>query len=470
MNDRLQTNPDAAPTRFAAHDSTMPVAQGVQRILLGVDVVIRYDRLRDYCSQHLDGVDVDLMLLAGVVAFVDRAVRRVRSHGWCRVLQITMSVHDPDCWERPEVKESLQEALKFLTGDSWQFAFVARRTQDDRALQLHLPIDRSVKIVMPYSGGLDSFAGLVGFLRRTPNERVMLVTAEMGNAATKLIQSTVQAAGGHLRSEVVGVPLRMHTIHHAEESYRTRAFLFTTLAAIASRLTGNLDVIVPENGIGAIGPSLVPFSTEHPHRAAHPGFTLRLAEFLRTLRRTPPKFAFPHLWKTKGEVLHDLAGHGLEGWQASRSCSRNPARAKKGSNSHCGICGGCLLRRIALHAGLGSVVGSQERYVWQNLGAADLSQACDLNATNIQTTDNDVEIAAYAVLSAKDLADQADDKVPSVDVERVASELSHCGEGNAGEVAARIVRLLRTHAKEWSGFLSSFGENGWISQVGGKDK
>src|SRR3989442_8725186 len=45
--------------------------------------------------------------------------------------------------------------------------------------------------------------------------------------------------------------------HHAESSFRSRPFIFYSLAAYGASLAGSKRVLIPENGQGSIGGSLV---------------------------------------------------------------------------------------------------------------------------------------------------------------------------------------------------------------------
>ena len=56
------------------------------------------------------------------------------------------------------MRQALQEALAFLTGDRWELSFVRRRQDVVKVGSRKLDLSTPDKIIMPYSDGLDSRA------------------------------------------------------------------------------------------------------------------------------------------------------------------------------------------------------------------------------------------------------------------------------------------------------------------------
>lgn len=408
-----------------------------------------YEYLEKFCWRRLDEIDIDLLVVASTAAFVDRRARRRRGEGWPRDFRVQIPVHCPDQWNRAGTSSALQEALAYLTGDMWNFKFVQRKHADRQALQLLLkrPAIPSA-IVLPYSGGLDSFAAL------------RLLQAQESNA-TPLLVTTAHGGGNppahrmfHGKSvERVTIPVRIAPGAHAEPTYRTRTFLFFSVAAIAAKLSGASRVIVAEPGQGAIGPSIVRFGDEHPYRGSHPAFTQRLRRLLTQLWGTSPSFEHPNIWSTKGDVLRKLRDLDiLDGWQQTHSCSQRPAG--RGSAGHCGICGNCISRRVAAHSASIDTDQQMDVYRWGDLSSAELVGGS-----------SGVEIATYAILDYAGLASLGGQNPIPLDVKGAANELSRALDLSPQECVQRLCSLLERHKVEWDAFLTSLPEHSWIRKV-----
>lgn len=443
--------------------SAAATAHGPEVIRLGSDVDIRSTQLRHYLARPLHPEDVDVLLLAGVAARVDRVVRRQLSRGWARRLHIRMPVHEPERWSRPDVSAALREALDLLTGDEWSFEFVGRRAEE-QVLQLPLFPRAPARVsTLSYSGGLDSYCGLAMW-QPAVGEALLLVHTRNAQSSRKLIANTLDGQPVHH----VSVPVHFPKIGaHAEDTYRTRTFTFLVAAAVGSRLGGGSDVVVSENGQGALGPALVRFPGEHPYYSTHPIFTRRLADFLGKLWSdgAEPRFRHPAVLRTKGEVLRELAGaSAIPNWRATRSCSQSNARNKgTGAPSQCGVCGGCLLRRLSLHtAGLAPFGSDAEGYLWADLSAERLDDSVRFDCP---TTDNDRRIAVHAALGMASLCDFADAPPSDHTMLTLAEDVSFGLGVDLEAAAAGTRRLVRAHRDEWRSALAELAPSSWLRRV-----
>ena len=126
------------------------------------------------------------------------------------------------------------------------------------------------------------------------------------------------------------------------------------MAAYGAAMSGAHRVLVPENGQGSLGGSLVPLGIEAPHRSCHPGFTTRLGRFVFSLTGHEVGFEHQALFMTKGQVLSSLVkiqSNSSEWLAAHPSCTYDARHAHDGGRKvHCGVCGNCLLRRLSVHA------------------------------------------------------------------------------------------------------------------------
>lgn len=209
-----------------------------------------------------------------------------------------------------------------------------------------------------FSGGLDSYAGAADLLKR--QKALTLVSHVTHNRPVKsaqaslatMIQRTTGARIEHLQVSVSGrkhKALSFPSDNAREESQRTRSFLFTSLAAVAARLTGSRRIIImAENGQFAIHLPLTEarvasFSTH----TAHPKFLAEMEAILRQLFLCGDlEVKNPFVYSTKTEVVALLSKQQQAAVKRSTSCWR-ASRIPTGF-THCGECIPCLCRRVAL--------------------------------------------------------------------------------------------------------------------------
>src|SRR5207247_7290296 len=104
-------------------------------------------------------LDVDVLHVVAAVRLADRQVLR-RGQSRSRAIHIVAPVHDPDRWSAPRVQRALVRAIEFATGDSWSFSFMHRPQEArNRSLPFLAGLPMSSDVI-PYRGGLDSFAAL----------------------------------------------------------------------------------------------------------------------------------------------------------------------------------------------------------------------------------------------------------------------------------------------------------------------
>jgi hypothetical protein len=418
-------------------------------------VQVDAEALEDYCFQLLSDHEYELAILAGVIAFADRSVRRLHSEGWARRIEIVMPVRRPDEWQASSAV--LHELLQFLTGDHWQVTFTSRHGVWGNTRQDIFPLGNGTFVVVPYSNGLDSFAQSQVLKLESSGVTPIRITAWNRGLAGQRDWRTDPDGTKYRR---VSIPIRISTDNHPEPSYRTRSFLFNVFAGIAAHLAHAECVIIPENGQGSLGPSIVPFGAESPQRGSHPGFTRRMGEFLGLVLGAPVHFQHPQLWRTKGEVLRILKREKLLGdWPATTSCPRDRRDVSLiGKTVHCGVCAGCLLRRTAAY--VNGLVEPENTYLWRDLEGATLADAIHPGSDR-ETRANDIDIANHGVLVMTELANWADSPGDDPLVSQCAFEIS--GAESMTAALANLKRLLWAHKEEWHHFRNHFGPNSWIN-------
>lgn len=239
--------------------------------------------------------------------------------------------------------------------------------------------------------------------------------------------------------------------------------MFYLLASLGAIESGGNKVMIPENGQGSIGGSLVTTGHEPKHRSCYPGFTIRLSKFLEALTGKRVTFDHPALFDTKGALLRALSERGEDVsaiLQRHPSCSCDARTAShEGKMFHCGVCGNCLLRRAAERSA--HVEGATE-YLFSDLTAYSLEEA-------LRPGDGKVKLKFFADLarnSARDMQRLADVVATRHRAaQTTAVDLARFTGGDISAITVKLEGLLEQHASEWSEFLAACGEDSWISKI-----
>jgi hypothetical protein len=138
---------------------------------------------------------------------------------------------------------------------------------------------------MPFSNGLDSRA-VAGLMAREMGNR--LVRVRLG---LKLPDGKALA---HERQAFTTVPYKVRAGNDAfvESTARSRGFKFALISGIASYLAHAGQVIVPESGQGALGPTLVTVGQAYEDYRSHPLFTGRMEKFVEALLGHRVRYVF----------------------------------------------------------------------------------------------------------------------------------------------------------------------------------
>ena len=418
----------------------------------GEDFRFSTEALRYYSLSKWEPVIFDAMVLTAAVEYADAVAPRP-PHQWRRHLHVNVPVHDPERWNAGEVLHSLRSALGFLTGDTWEFQFRARREEQVEPQRSYLSLSSSTAACMPYSPGLDSLA-VSGIERRRLDEREQLVLVR------------VQRGGRFGYSGKVPFVKVPYSISYGkrrrkESSGRSRGFKFFLISGLAAYLTSAPRVVCPESGQGILGPALLSVGQPHPDYRSHPLFARRMKAFLKALLRFEVQYDFPRLWFTKAETIADFVDlTGGDGWKDTRSCWRDSrSTSLEGSWRHCGVCAACMLRRLSLHrTGLSEPAGT---YRWPAGGAPSSEPVEDRVFSKLTGAYHADAVAG--TLHMRYLAELADD----VDlIGGHAAVLSAVLEPKINDVERRIRRVFEKHREEWVAYLQSLGRNSSVRDLG----
>lgn len=436
---------------------------GEHTVVLGDSIKINTSLIEQYFCSSATQLAQDLMTVVGAVKYADRLVKRHHAKAWGRSMSIEVPVWDKTLWSSPNVRSTLSDCLNFLTGDEWSFQFKGRRKKERQTGQLPAPLALTEPhVFIPYSHGLDSYAQLKLLQHKDESVRVVCVytdTRGSGKTWTELCKANRKSD-----FHTIPIPVSIDKVHHGEPSFRTRPFTYYLLAAYGAILHEGSRVLIPENGQGSIGGSLVTLGGEAPHRSCHPGFTFRLSNFIFELTGKRVAFEHPALFQTKGQVLKSLleVDHNFEGWlREHRSCSHDHRHSSVGGvRVHCGVCGNCMLRRVSIKA---AGILPQEKYKYDDLSALSLEQAI-VGEENVPRDIHSFEdLARNSVQSMSRFAALADNP-NAAGIWTEAATLGRYRNEPASNVHSQLTALLAQHKQEWHRFVSEIGEDAWITK------
>jgi 7-cyano-7-deazaguanine synthase in queuosine biosynthesis len=310
---------------------------------------------------HLPPRILDLLEIAAYVFVADRCASRgpkdaLEYHAWARSFRFVVRVRDCDFWSRTDVSRALSDALVFMTGDrEYTFDFEPGHQTPPTSLfdRDEFTIgDRGPTSVVLFSGGLDSLAGVVQRLKST-NENLYLISHRSGQPSTKHTQRQLVAA---LEKDYPGrihhYSFECHMAHKraVEETQRTRAFLFGSIAfALAHRLSQD-RFFAYENGITSLNLSRrQDLMNARASRTTHPKTHTLMARFLSEIHGSSMQILNPFSQCTKTDVfelLDQAGGRNLIG--STVSCSKTFQHL--GVATHCGCCFQCIDRSLAAYA------------------------------------------------------------------------------------------------------------------------
>jgi 7-cyano-7-deazaguanine synthase in queuosine biosynthesis len=411
--------------------------------ILGSDICVDAEEVGRYCGRDVPPVVNDLAVLCAAVAYADRMIVRRRGEQWGRSFLLHIPLLELNTFMSSRIQHSIEDTLHFLTGDYWKFEFRRRRVRPP--MQRVLPLSGDFAVTMPFSDGLDSFAGSRLLAKKYGRANVLKVR-------TKRIGRPASAGEAPLF-----VPFKM-TDKKRETTYRSRVFSFFVFAAIAACVSNSDRVVIAENGQGSLGPALIPFRDEWPFRNCHPAFIRRLQLLMSSLLQRPISFEQPFLYRTKGDVLAELVQEDCAtGWEETRSCSAD-WRLGYG-DAGCGFCGGCVLRRVSVfHAGLRS---ANDRYAFDDWAQPN-PELVTASRVRRHFQRSEREIASYSIRSMSELAALEQSETGNRRIELEAQEIDLA---QASKLSSAIRALRNAHEKEWLAVLSTLPDHSWVRHV-----
>jgi len=434
-------------TRPAAEIYIAEENESVRRRFLcrdGVDIHYRPEVLLKFFFRPPTPQILDVLRIVASIAHADRRIPRRHSVCWGRDIELDIPVSDPEFWHNTASK--LRAVAELVTGDFWSFQFRKLSNEIELPTEGYLAFPPNEDLATAYSNGLDSFA----VARLVASGHVRLSTGDASKKNLVLVTTgqkiylsdTYSQFGYRVRQISVpfSVPQLGKNFQLREASYRSRALVFQTIAALASVQSQSNTVIVGEAGQGSLGPWLTLTGEEAPDLRTHPLFTRQLSDFLKAALDVEVKFEHPLIWNTKGESLRNLVSANLQaGWEETHSCAVQARHQKtKGGRVHCGLCPNCLLRRQSLLAA----------------GLDDPDSNYDYGSAVTQDSSTQKR-AAQGLMPLIELACINDEKLPSRVADRQIRALGNNLKLEETETRRRVSRLIDVHKNELKQFVAA---------------
>jgi 7-cyano-7-deazaguanine synthase in queuosine biosynthesis len=312
--------------------------------------------LTDPFGRKLPSLLEDFIDIACAVYSADRLIRRQNGQprgtwSWQRRLEMQIPVSDPDRWNEPELKDRLIDLLSFLTEDRWDFFFYPNTSRKHGVQGVFFPFEASS--VALFSGGLDSLAGLAIKLETHRGSMAAIACStnpRIQHRQRELLNGISQCSTVDFRYFPVYHHLKQSGRDYSsnERSQRARGLLLYALGVAYAVMCGASELLVFENGVGAINLRLSDAQLgAQSTRTTHPVTLKKLQAFLSKMLDRSLQVSLPCALLTKGQMCERLKVSPLANLAARTiSCDSFPQRAV--GPEQCGVCSSCLLRRLSL--------------------------------------------------------------------------------------------------------------------------
>ena len=311
--------------------------------------------------QHIPPRTLDLLEIAAYVFAADRLIKRGRKkaveyHSWSRSFDFYVRVRDFSFWSNDSVKQKLEDLLQFMTGDaSIKFYFEPGHQTPpehlfDRSDFSIETIDEQLPTVTLFSGGIDSLAGALERLADT-NEKVILASHQSQSATTRTQRALVNELKQKYPNRVdhYSFECTLRKCRAAEETQRTRSFLYASIGYAIASACNSSDLFVYENGVTSINlPRREDLANARASRTTHPKTIHLLSEFFSLLKNSTFNIRTPYLFCTKRDVIEKLCNKAPQLLPSTVSCTQTFKIDSQAT--HCGHCFQCIDRRIASYA------------------------------------------------------------------------------------------------------------------------
>ena len=322
---------------------------------------------RQFGVQRLNSIYEDLFIIGMSIFSIDKRIpRKLSLDSWTRILNVSIPVLELEKWN--QVKEKLNETLRFLTGDMWNIEF---RKTEEIYMECNRQVNKINRInkddfnaVSLFSGGLDSFCGAINLMEQGKslclvghNEYPKLKAKQKELADAINVQYSLQNCKFISFSANSYAPIcKNNELKKGENTSRGRSFLFLCIAITIAGIIGDaIPVYIPENGfIGLNIPLTNSRNGSCSTRTTHPYFIRNINIILKRIG-IKNEIINIFAYETKRSIVNKVKDNEVFKKYAKDtiSCSHPciPRYDRNGNNYYpvnCGYCYPCLIRKSSL--------------------------------------------------------------------------------------------------------------------------
>lgn len=401
---------------------------------------------------HIPPRLLDFLEIAAYIYCADRWSDRgdkvaVEYRAWSREFVFHIRVRDFVFWSQPDLGKKLGAAVTFLSGDRrFEFDFQPGHTTAPESLfdlQGVSDTDAAGSQVALFSGGLDSLAGVYDFLTKGAGKLCLVSHRSSQPQIGRTQDNLVTALRTRFPNRVQHYRFECNLTGQraAEETQRTRMFLYSAIATAIAGTVGSKEFVIFENGITSFNflrrQDLV---NARATRTTHPKTIRLLQDLFSLITEKEFRISTPFLWKTKADVIAELSNaNGTSLIPSAVSCSRT--FLKLAGASHCGECSQCVDRRFATYAtGLDEL---DDGVPYANNFITNSTSSAEAKTTLVDYVRQAHEFATWNVdYFATELFGQ------------IAESLDYVSAATEEEAYNRIADLCRRHGKQVMNALS----------------
>ena len=371
-------------------------------------------RITDISSAMVSNIPdllIDLLEIAAYVYCGDQRASRggekltEAGSNWRRGMRFVIPVRCPEIWSGAELRQELEQTLDFLSDDHYDFAFVeAQAPLAERSLYFPDLAEASFQPdeIALFSGGLDSFAGAIDSIVNFGRKTVLVAhhSAPKVLAAQKDLVGLLGQAGDGSRLMHIPVNVTNEGIKPAEQTQRSRSFLFASLAFVIAQMFGKDEFTFYENGVVSLNlPIAHDVLGARATRTTHPKVIRGFERIFSLLAERQIEIRTPFMWLTKRDVVEKIVSAGFGEWLPKTVSCVHPMLWTRDVR-HCGRCSQCIDRRFAVLAADAGRFEPAEGY------GVDL-------LTGARTDDQDVRLAVAYVKFWRDLLKSSRERLPA---------------------------------------------------------
>lgn len=301
---------------------------------------------------------LDLFYISLAVFGADRILlRELGENAWKRDIKLYLPVLSLEKWQHN--KDLIESILNFLSGDKWELIFrrrVLSKKEEEVKRKIELQSEKyRYDTLCMFSGGLDSFIGVIDSIESCPSDKFLFVSHYGGGKGVKEYQDAL------LRSlnNVYKLDGSMFYNFYAsakkgiEDTTRTRSLMFFAHAILlGTAMRNRMKLIIPENGLISLN---IPLTNSRlgssSTRTTHPYYMELLQKLLINLD-IDIILENPYQFKTKGEMIIECKNIDFlkDNLSNTMSCSHPDLGRMQGESdtAHCGTCLPCIIRRAAI--------------------------------------------------------------------------------------------------------------------------